>query len=215
MLSDDEQAAFLDSIKRVQLSAVRQLSQSSGASFAINFSANLHRAVDKVVRQAGERGPKTDCKAGCDYCCTVRVEASEPEVFLIARELRRRPTGQVDALLERLRDHAAATRPDAARSTRTNCAFLENHLCSIYEVRPAVCRKGHSLSAEQCRNFAPEIAQNLEILLGADALVSGTSGAYRQVNLCASAHELCRAVLLALSDETAEARWYEGESVFD
>lgn len=181
---------------------------------AVIFIANLHRAVDKVVQQAGDLGAKTDCKAGCAYCCSVRVEATEPEVFRIAREIKKRPTAEVNVLLERLQNRVAAAETGDTRSRRINCAFLEKHLCSIYEVRPAVCRKAHSLSAESCKDFAPEIPQNLEMLLRAEALMRGTSDAYRQVKLHASAHELCSAVLLALTDETAETRWYNGESVF-
>lgn len=208
MLSEDERKATLDAIERVRQSAVNHLG--ANRSSAVYFIANLHRAVDKIAQQAGDHGQKAECKPGCACCCSVRVEASEPEIFRIARELRKRPADQVSAIIERLRHHVATT--DGTR--RTDCAFLVKQLCSIYEVRPAVCRRAHSLSAENCRNFAPEIPQSLEKLLQADVLMKGTSEAYRQIGLNASAHELCSAVLLALTDETAEARWHEGESVF-
>jgi hypothetical protein len=66
---------------------------------------------------------------------------------------------------------------------------------------------------ESCKHFAPEIPQNLEILLEADALMKGTSEAYRQVGLQVSAHELGSAVLQALTDGTSEARWCDGASL--
>lgn len=207
MLNEKEQAAFMDSINRVQQSAANHLSLNKSASFAIEFIVNLHRAVDKIAEQTDE--PNIACHAGCAYCCTVRVEATEPEVFLIVRELKKRPIDQFNAIFERLQKHL-----DAKEARRKECAFLENNLCSIYPIRPAACRKAHSLSVENCKNFAPQIPQNLEIILKAEALMKGTSGAYRQADLCTSAHELCHAVLSALSDETAEARWREGESVF-
>ncbi len=210
MLSEDEQSAYLDSIERVRQSAVNHLGSNRGVSFAVDFVANLHRAVDKIARQA-DLGQKTDCRPGCACCCSVRVEANEPEVFRIAREIKKRPPAQVASLVERLQGFVAAA--DDAPSRR-DCSFLENNLCSIYEVRPAVCRRAHSLSAEKCRSFAPEIPQNLGMLLGADALMHGTSKAYREVGLPSSPHELNSAVLLALTDEMAEARWYNGESVF-
>jgi Fe-S-cluster containining protein len=209
MLSNEEQAAYLDSIEGVRQSAVNHLGSNRGASFAIDFIANLHRAVDKIAQQA-DLSQKTDCKPGCACCCSVRVEASEPEIFRIAREVKKRPADQIATILERLRNHVAT--PDGA--SRTDCSFLEDNLCSIYEVRPAVCRRAHSLSAEKCRSFAPEIPQNLGMLLGANALMHGTSKAYREVGLPSSPHELNSAVLLVLTDETAEARWHEGESVF-
>ncbi|OGS80776.1 MAG: hypothetical protein A2061_03915 [Gallionellales bacterium GWA2_59_43] len=208
MLNNDEQLAYLDAIERVRQSAVNHLNSNRGV--AVDFVANLHRAVDKVAQQAGELDRKTECRPGCACCCSVRVEATEPEIFRIAREVKKLPPAQVTPLIERLRNFAATT----DNASRTDCAFLDEHLCSIYEIRPAVCRRAHSLSVESCKNFAPEIPQNLAMLLQADALMKGTSEAYRQVGLHASAHELCRAVLLALTDATAEARWHNGESVF-
>ncbi|BBJ00120.1 hypothetical protein FGKAn22_18120 [Ferrigenium kumadai] len=213
MLSEDERKATLDAIERVRQSAVNHLSSNRGASFAVDFVANLHRSVDKITQQAGDHGQKTECKAGCACCCSVRVEASEPEIFRIAREVRKRPPAQVAALIERLQGFVAAAAADDAPSRR-DCTFLEEQLCSIYEVRPAVCRRAHSLSSERCQSFAPEIPQNLGMLLGVNALMHGTSKAYREIGLRSSSHELNSAVLLALTDETTEARWHEGESVF-
>ena len=213
MLNDDEQAAFLTSIERVRQKAANHLGSTLNVSTAVNFAASLQRSVDKVVQQASG-DPKPECKPGCAWCCSLFVEAMEPEIFLIAREIRKREAGQVQAMVEALRIRGAATRDDAKNLHRRDCAFLNNRLCSIYEVRPAVCRKAHSLSVESCRSFAPEIPQKLEILLDTEALMKGAADAYRQLKLQASAHELCNAVLLALTDDTAEARWVNGETVF-
>lgn len=210
MLSEDERKATLDAIERVRQSAVNHLG--ANRSSAVYFIANLHRAVDKIAQQA-DLGQKTDCRPGCEYCCSVRVEASEPEIFRIAREVRKRPPAQVAALIQRLQGFVAAAATDDVPSRR-DCTFLEERLCSIYEVRPAVCRRAHSLSAEKCMSLAPEIPQNLGMLLGANALMHGTSKAYRETGFQSSPHELNSAVLLALTDETAEARWHDGESVF-
>ncbi|HXU92052.1 MAG TPA: YkgJ family cysteine cluster protein [Gallionella sp.] len=209
MLSNDEQVAYLDSIERIRQRAVDHLGSNRGG--AVDFIANLHRSVDKIAQQAGAHGQEAECKAGCAGCCSVRVEVSEPEIFLIAREIKTRPAAQIATVIERLRNHVAAA--DSAPSRR-DCTFLEEQLCSIYEVRPAVCRRAHSLSSEKCRSFAPEIPQNLGMLLGVNALMNGTAKAYREVGLGSSPHELNRAVLLALTDEAAEARWYDGESMF-
>jgi Fe-S-cluster containining protein len=208
MLSNDEQAAFLDAIDRVRQRATDHLD--SNRDDAVEFIANLHRAVDKVMQQSADSGAQTECRPGCACCCSARVEATEPEIFLIAREVRKLPAERGSAIVECLQKFAAT----ADGASRIDCAFLDDHLCSIYEVRPAVCRRAHSLSAESCKRFAPEIPQNLDMLLRADALMKGTSAAYREAGLPASGHELCNAVLLALTDETAEARWLDGESVF-
>lgn len=214
MLSDEEQAAFLDSIDRIREHSARILAADPGQEAVIGFIANLHRAVDKVAQQALERGAKLACEAGCACCCSVRVEVSAPEVFRIAHVLRGRPESEIGVLLERLRDHAAAIRNAPEGRPRVDCAFLENHRCSIYEVRPAVCRKAHSLSAERCRSFSPEIPQDLELILRTETLIRGTAEAYGRLNLDAGPFELCGAALQALTDATAEARWHAGETVF-
>lgn len=212
MLSNDEQAAFLASIDRVRRKAASHLGSNLNASIAIGFAVNLQRSVDKVVQQAGD--PRPECKPGCAWCCSLLVEAMEPEIFLIASEIRKRGPEELGAVVEALRLRAADTRDDAKNVRRRDCAFLKNKRCSIYEVRPSTCRKAHSLSAESCGNFASEIPQKVEILLGAEALIRGTADAYRQLKLHASAHELCNAVLQALTDDTTEARWFAGEAVF-
>lgn len=214
MLSDEEQAAFLDSIDRISEHSARILAADPGQEAVIGFIANLHRAADKVAQQASGRGVALACEAGCAYCCTVRVEASAPEVFRIVHVLRGRPESELGVLLGRLRDHAAAVGNAPEGRPRVDCAFLENQHCSIYEVRPAVCRKAHSLSVESCRSFAPEIPQDLELILRTEALIRGTAEAYGRLNLDAGPHELCGAVLLALTDATAEARWHAGITVF-
>jgi hypothetical protein len=88
-------------------------------------------------------------------------------------------------------------------------------LCSIYQVRPAACRKAHSSDVAECEAHAPVIPQDREVALHAEALLIGTSDAYRQRGFDASSYELVRAVLIALSDPSVQARWYGGEQVFE
>jgi len=61
---------------------------------------------------------------------------------------------------------------------------------------------------------APEVFTTVGTLPNVEALAKGTSEAYKKLGFDASSHELGRAVLLALSDPSAESRWYNGESVF-
>lgn len=208
MLTDEEQHAFRLSIDRVRHAAAIALRQAGDAGLAVGFVANLHRGLDAVAARTSEQGLVPDCRVGCCYCCCIRVEATDPEVFLIVRRVHQLPDSRLAGLVDRLRLHAE---PSPAGKC---CPFLEEGLCSIYETRPAVCRKAHSLSARSCESPAPEIPQNLRRLLEAESLMAGTAEAYREVGLPASPHELASAVLTALEDETAEARWYKGGMVF-
>ena len=209
MLTDDERSAFLQSVAHVRQRAAQVLRQSQGADDTVAFIAQLHRGLDTVAEQARTTGPQSACQAGCAHCCHLRVEATEPEVFHIAQHLRAQPaTVQADAI-SALQRHVATAH---ASTTRQACSFLVDERCSIYPVRPAACRKAHSLSAQHCAEQSPTIPQNLRLLVDAEALMAGTALAYRDQPLSASAHELNAAVLAALKDPTAQARWYQGDA---
>ena len=214
-LSPEETAAFLQSADKVREAAVRHLSDKCGSPLAITFVRNLQTGIDQVVSAAINQGVALACKVGCNYCCSARVEAIAPEVFRIAREIAARPAEEINAHIERLRDYVAMPSAVAPWQQRRPCPFLIDDLCSIYEVRPGVCRKAHSLDVAKCAANAPEIPQSLNIVLGAEALLKGTADAYREIGLHATGHALGPAVLIALTDSTAESHWLRGEAVFD
>jgi Fe-S-cluster containining protein len=238
-LTEAEQAAFLQSIARVRSAAGRALravqahamqgvaahgtdaiaatqaaeATKPAAQAAVDFIAQLHKGLDTVAEQARATGPQPACQAGCAHCCHLRVEATDPEVLHIAQHLRTLPGADQAATLLRLQQHVAAA---IVGTTRQPCSFLVHDRCAIYSVRPAACRKAHSLSAAHCAEQSPTIPQNLRLLVDAEALMAGTALAYRDQPLPASAHELNAAVLAAL-DGTASPpagallRWYRGD----
>lgn len=214
MLSREEQAEFLSAIERVRQAALRLLNANRSMPFALALISKLQLGVDQVVDAAIDQGQKLDCKAGCSHCCSVRVEAIEPEIFRIADELKKFSPEKLAALTARLQQHAARAKGVSVWDHHIQCPFLTQDLCSIYPFRPAVCRMAHSFDVEKCRVSGSEIPQSLNIVLKAEALMKGTADAYCQADLSASGHELGQAVLLALTDETAESRWYHGELVF-
>ena len=214
MLTPDEHDAFLRSFDNVRQAAELHLGTHRSQESVVAFVANLQRGVTRVIQTAINQGVKIACHAGCSHCCSARVEAMAPEVFRISRELAGRPPDELNHLVQRLNAHVVFQSEAAAWSQRTECPFLISGLCSIYDVRPGVCRKAHSLDVRKCQANASEIPQDLGILVGVEALAKGTSGAYRRLGFDASAHELAQAVLLALSDPSAESRWYTGKAVF-
>jgi uncharacterized protein len=214
MLAPDEQAAFLRSVDNVREAVERHLRSRNDQRSVIAFVSNLQRGVSGVVQAAIERGVTVACQAGCNYCCSARVEAMAPEVFRIAWSLASRPAAELDALVERLRAHVATQTENASWNQSTQCPFLTNGLCSIYDVRPSVCRKAHSQDAEKCRTNASEIPQDLGIVVGVEALAKGTSDAYARLGFDASGYELGQAVLQVLSNPLAESSWYSGSPVF-
>ncbi len=214
-LSPEESAAFAQSAANVQRAVADHLSANASEQYVVAFVRNLHRATDQVVDGTIQRGARVDCKAGCSHCCSARVDAIAPEIFRIAAKIEQGTPAERAAVIERLSVHAAA--PDELTDSwklRRPCPFLADNLCSIYDVRPTACRKAHSTDVHECEAGAPAIPQNLEIALSAEALIMGTAAAYRERGLDASSHELVRAVLVVLLDASAEARWYQGERIF-
>lgn len=195
-LTEAEQAAFLQSIARVLSAAGRALraaqtnamqgaaadvtcviatglapdATESAAQAAVDFIAQLHQGLDTVAEQARANGPKPACQAGCAHCCHLRAEATDPEVLHIAQHLQTLPSADQATTLRRLQQHAAAA---SVGTTRQPCSFLVHDRCTIYSVRPAACRKAHSLSAAHCAEQSPTIPQNLRLLVDTEALVPG------------------------------------------
>lgn len=213
-LSAEEQAALLRSVENIQAAAVRQLRGQPDPVSVVRFVNTVQRGVDKVVHDRAQSGVKPDCRSGCSHCCHARVEAMPAEVFQIAHHVSHRADAARAEVIERLRVQVAAAGDTLLWQQRPACAFLEAGLCSVYLVRPSVCRKAHSLDVRRCEAGSAEIPEDLGLVLDAEALIKGASGAYAQLGFEARGVELARGVLLALSDATAEARWHTGERVF-
>jgi len=199
LLDAREAAAFLEAVDKVRARVTLQLGPSPSVDDAVTFVAHLHRSVDKVMQQAGERGMHVDCAEGCDWCCHVKVEVTPPEVWRIARAICAWPNDAVDALQTRLEERAAALHEDKRKGIRRPCVFLQDKRCSIYAVRPATCRRAHSASVECCARCSADIPQHLDLLMGAEAMMKGTLMAFQQAGLDSSVCELGEAVGRALA----------------
>ena len=95
------------------------------------------------------------CRAGCAYCCSLKVVVTAPEAIQIADWLR---ANRDERALSELRARVAATDDRTHGMTvqqrleaRIPCPLLESNLCSVHEVRPLVCRGGNSYDADVCR----------------------------------------------------------------
>nr|WP_320049867.1 YkgJ family cysteine cluster protein [uncultured Desulfuromonas sp.] len=97
------------------------------------------------------------CKAGCGSCCRVNVAVLRPEAVNIARYLHKtRNTQELRLLKKQMRALCVAISgldDDERIAVRKNCVFLDDAgSCSIYPVRPLLCRSITSTSAADCRD---------------------------------------------------------------
>lgn len=126
---------------------------------------HYYDAVDKYMADAA-KDLSFSCKKGCYHCCRQMVLATIPEcIFAISKVIEEpswqtfnedylKPTiaAQINGFLEVSLD------PVAWFKTKTDCIFLKNNICMIYENRPLICRTHVSLDPSKvCEEGAKDI----------------------------------------------------------
>ncbi|HEY8908164.1 MAG TPA: YkgJ family cysteine cluster protein [Rhodoferax sp.] len=167
-----------------------------------------------------ESQPPVACHKGCPSCCTLRVTALAPEVFMVAAYLRATApalhTHGID-LIGQVREADAATRglDEVGRvALRRRCAFIKQGVCLIHRVRPLACRGHASHDKRACVDAAAGRADEVPFsgphrmvrMLVQSALQAGL----RQRGLDWGAYELNHALVLALDDDSAQTSWLKG-----
>jgi hypothetical protein len=130
-------------------------------------------AETSLVRFRGE-APLIACGPGCAHCCVVSVAVLRPEAVTIVTFLERKHSaGELLALQQKIGELYAAIRwldEEERIRWKQPCALLdEAGTCSIYPVRPLLCRGMTSIDPESCRQAidllslgdAPPVTVNL------------------------------------------------------
>jgi Fe-S-cluster containining protein len=165
------------------------------------------------------------CRESCAACCHNLVELTPPEALLIGHHLQQHfPPAEKDLVLSQAARNltlAAGQIKAALASLRQAlpCPLLRGNRCSVYPLRPLVCRAMHSLNRERCEaelrsgslagsTYYPhrhEIALSVSAGLlegcGAEGCQAGTL-------------ELARALHDFFSQDQPVERWIAGETVF-
>jgi hypothetical protein len=177
-------------------------------------------AVQDKTQAKAAFAKEAACRKGCAFCCSLYVSASAPQIFAIADHLRRTaPDLATEIARIETADHATRGRDGRARFlSKAFCAFLVDNACSIYPVRPSTCRGVLSRSVEACeRAYRGEVG-DLQAIDEANVIRSACDEAFWAVlhkrGRRLEGYELAHAVLIALADTDAEARWHGGENVF-
>jgi Fe-S-cluster containining protein len=130
-------------------------------------------AEKALVRFRGD-GTRIACGPGCAHCCVVNVAVLQPEAATIVAYLERKlSAGEFLALQQKIGEEYAALRwlDDEERIRwKQPCVLLDDAgCCSVYPVRPLLCRGMTSIDPETCRQAidlvpmgdAPPVTVNL------------------------------------------------------
>ncbi|WP_321402303.1 YkgJ family cysteine cluster protein [Maridesulfovibrio sp.] len=194
------------------------LAEKGTALFGANFSA--------VLGQVENLDPefKVVCAAGCSYCCSSHITLSPQEAFRIALHLAAdRPEDEFIRLTEECLSAASEFVPGQlkvfAQSYFQPCPFLKDNRCSIYEVRPILCRNWISTDLEACRkSFNTQnkvtVPQNALIMVQKDLIFTGQQAYLAGFGIEGGIGSFMPMLAQILTDyEGSYAKWLGGEKL--
>jgi Fe-S-cluster containining protein len=174
------------------------------------------------------------CKGGCAHCCHQPVGITAIEAIAIVDRLRQTLSEaeltQVRARVAEAHQKARGSSTAERFSTEQPCPFLKDAQCTIYDVRPLVCRGMNSRDAEACarilrdpvardeflanpatgHSFAVPVRASLSISVGLQLALSDLYG------LDMRPLDLIAAVQLLLSEGSSiHDAWLSGDAPFE
>ena len=157
--------------------ALPVLQPAEAAAVCTLFAGQVDKGMDALERAAAAAGRPLACRAGCADCCRSLPAIYAGEAVTIARwlddhaEARAGFDARYPAWVAALGDLVDAWRDAAARADVADgeriatearrrgvmCAFNDGGRCTIYEVRPLVCRTAHAVdTSARCAPDATE-----------------------------------------------------------
>jgi Fe-S-cluster containining protein len=198
-----------------QAATISELQVNQGEATVLRMAKQIHRGMSAAIDALPSKAQHA-CAPGCFFCCYLPVDVLAPEAFRIAAHLQQtRSPGELVALVYQLGTYGQ--QDFGAR----HCVFLADGRCSIYEVRPMVCRSYNSLSKERCEAYYHDASVDLKGTKDraagrlAESMEDGVIAGLNALGLDAQWYELPSAVLRALETTNGPARWARGEAVFE
>lgn len=191
------------------------------ADFVGSLCALAFDSFEGNVAIQAEGAPEIACKGDCPACCMLRVVATAPEIFLIARFISANATSLTKNgidIVRRIAETSAAVsgRSESERmALRRICPFVEAGLCLAYRVRPLACRGHASFDMNAC--VEATTGKNVDAAISTPHLVvrslvqNAMMSSLREARLAWRLYELNGAVDLALSRPEAESQWTAGD----
>jgi Fe-S-cluster containining protein len=198
----------------------------SCVALASKVDERIEATIAQINRPAQVNNPDAPiaCKAGCSFCCHLRVQIRPHEAIALYRYLRSQiPDEKAAAIKAKVlanADRIGSMTEAEHMSARIPCAFLVEDCCSAYSTRPAICAAHHSLDRTGCEesfknptDLADRIPMSGRIRHAHGAMEAGISKALEGLNLNGESVELHTAVAALLRDPSLIARWRKGRSL--
>ena len=189
-------------------------------------TANFYRRLDNTITGVSTHIEQDiQCQKGCSYCCHFRVDVSANEVFAIVEHVQSNfSSDQLEKLVEKatLNKSKLAMLSQAKRIvTNIACPLLEDNDCSIYAMRPSMCRKMHSTNVEACQH-SYECPEDINVenaehpVLSAITMTMLTAAreGFSTLGLDKTVYDLNEVLIAALSDSKYKKRWLNGKKAF-
>lgn len=165
------------------------------------------------------------CREECDACCHNQVESTPPEALIIAHHIAGNfsPAERAAVLANLARNlsltHGQSPAAIAGMRAELPCPLLRDRRCSVYPVRPLVCRAMHALDRERCAAelSAGSLAGSTYYAHRHEIVVSVSAGlreGCREVGLQSGALNLAQALDDFFTQENPVEKWIRGENVF-
>ena len=127
----------------------------------------VQETIEKL--ETSGQSPKVSCGSGCSFCCHSLIRVIPAEALLIAAYVRKNfIDNDIQVLKKTIQEyrmliHGKTFKNRVAIKDKTPCIFLKNNNCSIYPVRPFICRAWNSLDKSVCRSAFLSGNHNAEI----------------------------------------------------
>ncbi|MBC8339074.1 MAG: YkgJ family cysteine cluster protein [Alphaproteobacteria bacterium] len=203
----------------------KEMAKGPGADVLKLARRALRRAEEVIIEVLSLVPPPKPiaCKAGCPWCCHIRLTATPPEVLLVLDYIREHFTAPEIAALERkVANVDAFTRgrdgEDRAKQ-RLPCPLLKDGACSVHSVRPLSCRAVVSVDVAACKraydsHMEEPVPQHDLQILAANGIGYGILAGLADVSFSVEDAEMNAALALGLADKDIGQRWLRGEPVF-
>lgn len=185
----------------------------------------LGMAMEEFTKSVFDLPKGAACKAGCQYCCHLRVGVSIPEVMVIYNEILTQTTKEGLAII---RQRVLKTEKKGNTlgetfwlETRTPCPFLDdNGHCLIYALRPFSCRAYHSTDVKRCQE---SFEKGLTSLIPCFTLYRAATDMYSSIfikvlhdkGFASFQVGFVKALKILFTEDQTIESWLNKENVFD